>query len=87
VTDEAKEPASPACLAHEAGDAYMGFATPDEIAAFLNEFLEAERVCAAKLRAMLPKVRDDALHRDLAEMLHAHETNIARAVAALGADR
>ena len=32
-----------------------------------------------KLRDMLPKVRDDALRRDLSEMLTAHETNIARA--------
>src|SRR5258708_37889010 len=36
-------PSSPACLAHEADDAYMGFATHDELAAFLNELLEAER--------------------------------------------
>jgi hypothetical protein len=28
---------------------------------------------------MLPKVRDDALHRDLSEMLTSHEVNIARA--------
>ena len=37
------EPSSPACLAHEADDAYMGYATKDELAAFLNELLEAER--------------------------------------------
>jgi hypothetical protein len=28
---------------------------------------------------MIPKVRDDTLHRDLAEMLESHVTNIARA--------
>jgi superfamily I DNA/RNA helicase len=152
-------PSSPACLAHEADDAYMGFASRDEIAAFLNELLEAERAgtgvalrsaeaaagtafvgllrdvhhdearwCAMllkqlkalgapastrigafqekalaiqdmreriaslnrgqgwvvrKLREMLPKVRDDALHHDLEEMLQAHETNIERARLAL----
>ena len=43
MTDDRKEPTSPTCLAHEAADAYMGFATRDEIAAFLNELLEAER--------------------------------------------
>jgi hypothetical protein len=32
-----------------------------------------------KLRGMLPKVRDDALHRDLSDMLRAHEVNIERA--------
>ena len=37
------EPSSPACHAHEADDAYMGYATKDELAAFLNELLEAER--------------------------------------------
>jgi hypothetical protein len=42
MTDR-KEPSSPTCLAHEANDAYMGFATRAELAAFLNELLEAER--------------------------------------------
>jgi len=148
-------------LANEADDAYMGFATREEVAAFLNELLEAERAgtgvalksaesatgtkfvdllrdvhkdearwCAMllkqlkvlgapastkigafqdkalaieglpermaflnrgqgwvvkKLREMLPKVRDDALHRDLAEMLQSHEVNIARTNEALKA--
>ena len=31
-----------------------------------------------KLREILPRVRDDRLHADLAEMLRLHETNIAR---------
>ncbi len=155
------EPSSPACFAHEADDSYMGYATRDEIAVFLNELLEAERAgtgvalksaagaagtpfvellrdvhhdearwCAMLLRQlkalglpastkvgafeekamaieglperiaflnrgqgwvvrklgeMMPKVRDDALHRDLAEMLHSHEANIARASEALRA--
>ena len=153
------EPASPACLMHEADDAYMGYATKEELASFLNELLEAERAgtgvalrsaesaagtpfvgllrdihkdearwCAMllrqlkaldmpastrvgafqekalaieplaerlaflnrgqgwvvkKLREMLPKVRDDALHRDLADMLESHVANIDRANEAL----
>ncbi len=161
MSTERPEPASPACLAHEGDDAYMGYATKDELAAFLNELLEAERAgtgvalksaaaaggtpfvdllrdvhhdearwCAMllkqlkalgvpassrigafqekalaieglperiaflnrgqgwvvkKLREMLPKVRDDVLHRDLAEMLQSHEVNIARANEALKA--
>ncbi len=144
---------------HEADESYMGYATRDELAAFLNELLEAERAgtgvalrsadaasgtpfvgllrdihkdearwCAMllrqlktlgmpastkigafqekalaidplperiaflnrgqgwvvkKLREMMPKVRDDALHRDLAEMLESHVANIARANEAL----
>jgi uncharacterized protein DUF6306 len=43
MTDDRKEPSSPTCLAREGDDAYMGFATRDELAAFLNELLEAER--------------------------------------------
>jgi hypothetical protein len=159
MTNDPKEPSSPACLAHEGSDAYMGFAPREELGAFLNELLEAERAgtgaalrsaeaaagtpyagllqdihkdearwCAMllrqlkalgvpaspkvgafqdkalaieglseriaflnrgqgwvvkKLREMLPKVRDDSLHRDLADMLRSHEDNIARANAAL----
>ena len=162
MTSKPPEPSSPACYANQADDAYMGFATKAEIAAFLNELLEAERAgtgvalksaaaaagtpfadllrdvhrdearwCAMllkqlkaidaqastrigafegkamaiegladriaflnrgqgwvvrKLREMLPKVRDDALHRDLSEMLQSHELNISRANAALGRD-
>jgi hypothetical protein len=158
MTDKS-EPSSPACLAHEADDAYMGYATKQELAAFLNELLEAERAgtgvalksapaaagtrfadllgdvhrdearwCAMllkqlkalgmpastaigafegkalaieglpermaflnrgqgwvvkKLREMLPRVRDEALHRDLGEMLTSHEVNIARTNEAL----
>lgn len=161
MTDKPQNsPSSPACFAHEADDSYMGFASRSEIAAFLNELLEAERAgtgvalrsaqaatgtpfvdllhdihrdeakwCAMllrqlralgepastkvgafqekalaiadlrermtflnrgqgwvvrKLREMLPKVRDDGLHRDLQEMLQAHEVNIARTQAVLG---
>jgi hypothetical protein len=159
MSTERPESASPACLAHEADDAYMGYATKEELGAFLNELLEAERAgtgvalksvpaaagtnfadllrdvhrdearwCAMlikqlkalgvpastrigafegkalaieglpermaflnrgqgwvvkKLREMLPKVRDDGLHRDLSDMLTSHEVNIARTNEAL----
>jgi Domain of unknown function (DUF6306) len=149
------EVSSPACSLHEAEDAYMGYAGKDELGAFLNELLEAERAgvrvtretaraaetvalkelmravhrdearwCAMlarhlrrlgavpsakvggfhqkaiaiadlaeriaflnrgqgwvvrKLREALPRVRADALHADLAEMLQSHEANIALA--------
>ena len=75
--DEPKEPSSPACLAHEADDAYMGFATKTEIAAFLKALAEAEnagRPHAGMLREMLPKVRDDVLHRELSAKLEAQES-------------
>jgi hypothetical protein len=163
MPDKPPETSSPACLAHEGSDAYMGYASKDELGAFLNELLEAERAgtgvalrsaenaagtpfvgllrdihkdearwCAMllrqlkalgipasarigvfqekalaieplaeriaflnrgqgwvvkKLREMMPKVRDDALHRDLAEMLDSHVANIARANDVLNAGR
>ena len=43
MTNKPSEPTSPVCLTHEGDDAYMGFASRAEIAAFLNELLEAER--------------------------------------------
>ncbi len=151
--NENPELSSPACWAHEADDAYMGYASRDELLAFLNELLEAERAgsrvtlrtaaevsdagtkalieavqrdeahwCGVlmkaiqtlngeaskrtgafyekamaipglperlaflnrgqgwvvrKLREMLPRIRDDRIHHELAEMLAAHERNIA----------
>jgi len=41
-----EEPASPPCYADGAGDAYMGYARPEEIVSALNELLEAERAGA-----------------------------------------
>jgi hypothetical protein len=151
--DAPTELSSPACSMAEADDAYMGYADKAELAAFLNELLEAERAgarvtlqsariasagpianlmwtiqrdearwCAMlirhlkalgetpstkvgafydkamaipdlaartaflnrgqgwvvrKLREILPRVRDDRLHADFAEMLQSHEANIA----------
>jgi hypothetical protein len=72
-----KEIASPACSAHEADDAYMGFAGRAEIAAFLKELEAAERAgrpLAEMLRRMLPRVRDDALHAELKARLEAQES-------------
>ncbi|MGN6147441.1 MAG: nitronate monooxygenase [Rhizomicrobium sp.] len=146
---------SPVCYAGEASDQYAGYATREELIAFCNELLEAERAgaritarsaaeakdsatrnllrdiqkdearwCAMllkwiahldgtasskvgafyekclviadlkeriafinrgqgwvvkKLREMLPKVRDDAMHADFKAMLESHEENIRRA--------
>ena len=66
MIDEPKETSSPACLAHEADDAYMGFATRAEIAAFLAALETAD---ADSIRRMLPRLRDDGLHRSLVERL------------------
>lgn len=68
----ADDPASPACLAHEADDAYMGFATREEIVRFLTELNAAPASAQAEmLRKMLPKIRDDVLHAELKARLAA----------------
>jgi hypothetical protein len=153
--DPPVEFSSPVCGMKDADDVYMGDAGKDELVAFLNSLLEAERAGAKvtlesareagsgpiaelmqaiqhdeahwagmlarqlkvlgatpssatgsfhgkamaiadmgeritflnrgqgwvvrKLREMLPRVRADALHAALAEMLRSHEANIARA--------
>ena len=72
-----RQPASPACSAHEADDAYMGFASRAEIAAFLQELAEAEQAArphAELLRKMLPRIRDDHLHRELRAKLLEQES-------------
>ena len=64
--------ASPACSASEAADIYMGFAGADEIAAFLAELAAAEQAGGPvdeRIRAMLPRIRDDRLHAALAARL------------------
>jgi len=71
------EPASPACSAHEADDGYMGFASRAEIVAFLKELAAAEEAGqphSEMLRRMLPRVRDDALHRELKAKLQKQES-------------
>lgn len=72
-----KEIASPACSANEADDVYMGFASRAEIAAFLKELEAAERAGqphAEMLRRILPRLRDDVLHRELTAKLRAQES-------------
>lgn len=62
MIDDRKEPTSPTCLAHEADDAYMGFASRAEIASFLAGLKTAS---AEDIRKMLPRIRDDMLHAEL----------------------
>ncbi len=77
MTDPEKEAeplASPACSASEASDTYMGFAGTEEIAAFLAELAVAEQAgqdMSERLRAMLPRIRDDRLHAALSARLAA----------------
>ncbi len=56
----------------------MAIADLGDRIAFLNR---GQGWVARKLREMLPRLRDDRLHGDLAEMLHSHLANIALAEA------
>lgn len=72
MTAKPDKPSSPVCYIDEADDTYRGFASQVEIAAFLRELAEAERVAQPTdemLRRMLPHIRDDHLHRELAAKL------------------
>jgi Domain of unknown function (DUF6306) len=71
MTDKSPQPSSPACSMHEAGDAYMGYAGRDELVAFLNRLLEAERAGVRVARetaraADQPQIAElmRAVHRD-----------------------
>ena len=72
-SDPDNEPASPSCFAHDADEAYMGFAPRAEIEAMLLELQAADVPADDRLvqraRDMLPKVRDDALYRQLSDAL------------------
>ena len=66
------ESSSPVCYIDEADDSYMGFASKAEIAAFLAELAEAERLgqpADEMLRRMRPRIRDDHRHRELSARL------------------
>lgn len=54
----------------------MAIADPLERIAFLNR---GQGWVARRLREILPRVRDEALHQDLSAMLQGHEDNIALA--------
>src|SRR5260221_9948056 len=70
MSDDPKNTASPACSAHEAGDAYMGFAPRDELVAFLNTLLEAERAGARICQRTAHEARD-AGNESLADLMAA----------------
>jgi hypothetical protein len=65
------------------GDFYgkcLAIADPDERLEFVNR---GQGWVVRKVREMLPKIRDDAMHADLKGMLEVHEANIARAETSL----
>ena len=82
------EPSSPACSMHEASDAYMGYAGKDELVAFLDELLEAERA-GARITLESARVAGTRPLTELLRTIHRDETRwcamLLRHVKALGA--
>ena len=70
LLSERADLASPACLAHEMDDRYMGFASREELLPALNELLEAERAGARVTLRTAAESPDElkplvmAIHRD-----------------------
>ena len=72
------KPSSPVCYLDEAGDRYAGFLDRDELAAQLRDIVSSKIAVAEKLKSLLPKVRDDDTHGEIAENLKSEEVGIAR---------
>ena len=68
--ENAREPASPACSMREAGDEYMGYAGNDELTAFMNELLEAERAGARVTMETANAAGDTPLGKLMREIQH-----------------
>lgn len=62
------EPASPVCYAVHTNDVYMGYAGKDEIAAALNELLEAERAAIRIVQNSKASAANPEMARLIAEM-------------------
>ena len=67
---------SPACLLADVDDAYAGYWTREEVGRLLDLLREREQASIELLRDALPRIRDDALHAQLKQMLDGHERNL-----------
>jgi hypothetical protein len=76
--DPDDKPSSPICYLDEADDRYSGFLNREELAAQLRDILASRATVAEKLKVLLPKVRDDAMHGEIAEALKSEEVGVAR---------
>ena len=81
------EVSSPACSMHLVDDTFMGYATKDEVLAFLNQLLEAERAGARVTRATAEAAGDGPLAALMAD-IHRDEARwcamLSGAIKALG---
>ena len=74
MTDKKDPPAgfaSPPCMLHEVDPTYLGYMSEEEMVAFLNELLEAERAGASGVGEMAAP--QDAPHRPLLQTVAADE--------------
>lgn len=70
ILGHVREPSSPVCFAAEADAAYRGYASRDELVAFLNELLEAERAGAKVTLRMAEGAEDPKLKARVIAMHH-----------------
>ena len=86
--DPPVELSSPACSMHEADDAYMGYVGKDELIAFLNALLEAERA-GARVTLESARTASSGPIAELMQTIHQDEAHwcamLARHIKALGA--
>jgi uncharacterized protein YeaO (DUF488 family) len=67
---QVRQPSSPVCFAADADAAYRGYASRDEVVAFLNELLEAERAGAKATLRMAEGAEDPKLKTRVIAMHH-----------------
>ena len=72
--DDMKDSSSPVCSAKDADDAYMGYASREEIVEFLNVLLEAERAGARVTLSTTIEAAEPEL-RALAKSIHQDEAH------------
>ncbi len=77
------EPSSPVCFAGEADASYLGYASRDELVAFLNKLLEAERAGAKVAMRLSEEAPDPALKTLIAAVYRDEAKWCAMLVAAL----
>lgn len=77
MAEKPPEPSSPVCYAGEASDAYMGYATRDELIPFLIELLEAERA-GARVGLKTAQETDDPAMKALFQAIQKDEAKWCR---------
>jgi len=74
--DSGDEPSSPACALHQLNDAYLGYATADELNAALVAVLRNDPEAASTLTSLIPRLRDPVTRRALHDFMESGLTRM-----------